>query len=274
MASGKPEEGTMTERWVPRRVLILGSTYPSYSRTHREVACTGGLLEDGRLVRLHPIPRRHLEGEQSFKAWQWIHVDMCRYEKDPRPESYRIRVETLHAKETVTDDEERRHLLRHSRFLFPSVENLLARQTVEGTSLGIVMPREIRNVRLGHKGAQKEEEWRAREAEVRSQPDLFEGTPWKIDYVPRTFEVSFVCDEEGCLGHTMQLQDWGIHELYRKHKGVADAEAKVVARMEQRLDLERGEVYLYLGNFRGHLTTFGLMGAFNCRSRQGLLAFE
>ena len=48
-------------QWVHKKLLILGMTYPAYSQKYTENVCTGGVdAETGRLVRIHPVPRRYL----------------------------------------------------------------------------------------------------------------------------------------------------------------------------------------------------------------------
>lgn len=52
-----------------KRVLIWGETYPELSSKYRETVCTGGCLEDGRPVRIYPVPFRYLEGDSRYKMY-------------------------------------------------------------------------------------------------------------------------------------------------------------------------------------------------------------
>jgi hypothetical protein len=61
----------------------------------------------------------------------------------------------------------------------------------------------------------------------------------------------------------MALLQWGLHELYRKYRGRDDVEEKVVEAMRVRLDVDKREVYLFLGSFRGHQHNFGLMDSYS-----------
>lgn len=63
-----------------KRVLILCKTYPSPSGKHFETSCVAGMDEDGRLIRIFPVPFRLIGDEQQFKKWQWI---SARLEKAP-----------------------------------------------------------------------------------------------------------------------------------------------------------------------------------------------
>jgi hypothetical protein len=52
------------------RVLILCKTYPSPSAKYAETSCVAGMTEDGKLIRLYPVPFRLVSDEQQFKKWQ------------------------------------------------------------------------------------------------------------------------------------------------------------------------------------------------------------
>jgi hypothetical protein len=79
------------ERYQEKRILILGTTYPSYSSKYTELVCTGGIEEGtSRMVRLYPIAYRYLDESQRFKAFQWVKVRVTRESSDTRPESLRV----------------------------------------------------------------------------------------------------------------------------------------------------------------------------------------
>jgi len=72
------------EKWQEKRILILGSTYPSHSKTYTEIVCTGGIEEEScRMVRLHPVPMRYMAAEHRFKKFQWIRVKVQPHDSDP-----------------------------------------------------------------------------------------------------------------------------------------------------------------------------------------------
>jgi len=75
--------------YVNHRVLIFGKTYPEPSTKYLETVCTGGITEDGRLIRLYPLSFRYLHEQVKFTKWQWIEVGLKKATDDPRPESFR-----------------------------------------------------------------------------------------------------------------------------------------------------------------------------------------
>ncbi len=71
------------------KVLITVKTYPLPSNKYEELVCTAGILENGKWIRIYPIPFRSLPNEKKFGKYEWIQVDLIRNNSDFRPESYR-----------------------------------------------------------------------------------------------------------------------------------------------------------------------------------------
>lgn len=67
--------------------------YPLPSRSYDELVCTAGITEEGKWIRIYPVPLSFLEGMKkdgkmiSYK-YNWIEIDLRRKEVDFRPESY------------------------------------------------------------------------------------------------------------------------------------------------------------------------------------------
>lgn len=72
------------------RILILCKTYPSPSAQYSETSCVAGIEEDGKLIRLYPVPFRLIADTAKFKKWQWITAQIEKAKKDHRSESHRI----------------------------------------------------------------------------------------------------------------------------------------------------------------------------------------
>src|SRR3990172_5580350 len=70
------------------KVLITVKTYPLPSNKYQELVCTAGVLEDGRWIRIYPIPFRSLPSETKFEKYEWIEADLVRNKSDFRPQSY------------------------------------------------------------------------------------------------------------------------------------------------------------------------------------------
>jgi hypothetical protein len=117
------------DKWQTKRILILGTTYPSHSKKYSEIVCTGGIEEDTcRMIRLHPIPMRYLEESQRFKKFQWIDAKIHKHDSDPRPESFRIDPQSIVLGDVVRDHAVRRSFLENSPHLVSSLETLKEKQ--------------------------------------------------------------------------------------------------------------------------------------------------
>lgn len=69
-------------RYEEMRILIWGKTYPEMSSKYLETVCTGGVLEDGRPVRLYPIQYRYMDGDEKFSKYQWVTLKACQNPQD------------------------------------------------------------------------------------------------------------------------------------------------------------------------------------------------
>jgi hypothetical protein len=63
--------------------LITVKTYPHPSKSHLELVCTAGVLEDGSLIRLYPIDYRYMPYWKWYRKYQWIEVEVTKNEKTP-----------------------------------------------------------------------------------------------------------------------------------------------------------------------------------------------
>jgi len=256
--------------WSDRRILILGMTYPSYSRKYVETVCTGGLeAESLSMVRLHPIPHRYLEDGSRFSSFQWISARIARHSSDPRPDSFRVEPSSITIHDAIGPDESeaRASLLLRSPNYVRSVEELLRQQRADGRSLGIMKPKEITRVIARERTQLEREQWHRAER-LFSQVSLFER-PKPIAFPEYEFLVSWICDDPSCGGHQSGIKQWGLHELSRKLAGDADRKSKLEHKMAKMLDLKYREVFFFLGSFRRRMYQFGLMDCYSApRSRQ------
>jgi hypothetical protein len=266
------------DKWQTRRILILGTTYPSHSTKYVETVCTGGVFEDTKeMCRLYPIPRRYLEPGQRFHKFQFISARVTPDTKDPRPESYRIDVDSIQPQEQIDSKKHgvRRDFLEQSPNFCKSVEELLDRQKADGTSLGIVVPESITNCTVARRPESERSEWAAHEQARQSQERLFGSKPKTLDFPEALFYVHWQCNDDRCeKPHRMSLHEWGIHELYRKLEDDPKRDEKVVQAMRKHLDEGERDVFLFLGNFRSKLYNFGLMDSYSAPTRPKAPAFS
>ena len=223
------------------------------------------------MIRLHPINFFDLAKPQRFSAWDWIEAEITHDDGDPRPESFRVKQDTIRIVATVKDADEKRRYLTAVPQQFRCVLDLVEVGKTGGTSLGVVVPKQLARCRVRRRNDTERDEWAEKERAVLAQGHLFHK-PKQIDFPDLEFLIAWTCPSEKCPGHEMSFHDWGIHELSRKLDRDPQRELKIREKMEEMLDDSKRDVYLMLGNFRGRLYQFGLMGVLSVkRQRQGSL---
>lgn len=258
-------------KYEKTRILIWGKTHPELSTSYVETVCTGGVLENGRPVRLYPIPYRYLEGDQKFGKYQWITADITKDHRDSRPESHRLDKDSIELGEKIksTSDEwglRAEYILKYPGWQFDSMENLSLAQANHGTSLGIVVPKEIIKItekirpdedRIAFE--KKFDDLRVENEALRAQERLFDDYPVpefkKLAFVPKRLEVHWRCHGPNCNTHRCQALDWEVQELLRR-EGADSAKRK----LEQLCNLDEYSLRFFMGNIKAHPMNFSIVG--------------
>jgi hypothetical protein len=259
--------------WTTKKLLIWGKTYPEFSKGYYETVCTGAVDEEtGKLVRIYPVTLRYMK--EPFKTYDWIEAQVEKNPKDFRPESFRIRQETIKVGRHLDHDksgwaERARHVLRPGN-VFASVEALQAMEAKDRTSLGLIKPKRITRIYMQYKPKDEKQEWEEQRALSLAQKDLFvdaESETRDLAFCPVRYRAKFVCDDSACkTEHDLSILDWGLYVLnYNQYadRGADMAEKKVVEKIEQLMDPSKREPYFYLGNTMAHSHSFMIVGLFH-----------
>jgi hypothetical protein len=230
------------------RVLILCKTYPSPSSKYAETSCVAGMTEDGKFIRLYPVPFRLVADEQQFKKWQWITARLEKARDDHRPESHRVFVDTIEC-----DPEP----LPAGKLGWPQRAELLAKLPVFSDFAELEKVREagggtlalLRPARITGLDIKKTEnaEWTDKEKEnllgLQNQSELFDATEEGkqirlLQKLPFDFHYRYECEINGAtFSYRHKLVDWEIGSLYRnvKRQHGDNWEAPFRAKLEQEL---------------------------------------
>jgi hypothetical protein len=246
-------------------ILIVVKTYPEISKKYTETVCTAGISADSkRLIRLYPIRFRYLEGELRFSKFQWINATIEKALSDPRPESYRIDPGSIEVGSIIPASknwDERYSWIINKRTVFSSVEALRDAQKKDGTSLGIVKPKNVHRAIIQPRDRLEVEQAIAKKDSIINQLDLFE-TKKDLYILPIRIMIEFSCDEPECNGHKMSILDWEFGQLYRKVVKQKDWQAKIEAKIMKEIFSETRDTYIILGNIAAHPQTFCVLGFF------------
>jgi len=229
--------------------------------------------DTGCLVRLYPIPLRYMDDAKYFKKYQWIEAYVTRSKKDPRPESYRIRVDDIQVFETIPTQrgnwDQRAPWILRPQNVFRSVEELVARQREDHTSLGLVKPAQVLDTKAErYPQAEREIFWERYQRTV-AQMDLPLDVETGREVKPLTppdyrFKIKFRCDDPACPGeHNFSVLDWELDALYfgqrQLDRGPDVAAGKVIEKLRQICASDK-ELYFYLGNIATHPQIFTIVG--------------
>ena len=251
--------------WEEKEFLICVKTYPEYSTTYTETVCTAAVLrETGRLIRLYPIPYRYLLGKHQFEKYQWVQAKIKKNPKDGRPESFKIEKDSIHPLGMVDTKNAwsvRKKLVLVPNNLFISLEDLKNSQVEQGTSLGIIKPREIRGFHIEKKTGPEIAEEEQKKKRILSQPDFFVEKK-DLELIPYRFLISFTCNDTKCTTeHKISILDWEFGQLYRKVSGSDNWKEKMCQKVEE-ICSPKKDVYFFMGNMASRRQTFCILGIF------------
>lgn len=230
------------------RVLILCKTYPSPSSKYAETSCIAGMTEDGKFIRLYPVPFRLVADEQQFKKWQWITARLEKAKDDHRPESHRVFVDTIECDPEPLPAgrlgwQHRAELLSKLPIFSDFAELERARETGGGT-LALLRPARITGLDIKKT---ENAEWTDKEKEnllgLQNQSELFDATEEGkqirlLQKLPFDFHYRYECDVDGVnFSYRHKLVDWEIGSLYRnvKRQHGDNWETPFRAKLEQEL---------------------------------------
>lgn len=254
---------TTYERWINKKVLVTVRTYPTPARQSIEVSCTAGITEDGQWIRLYPIPYRFLDQDKRFRKYQYIEVSVAKAESDPRPESFKADIDSIHILsqpiKTVNKWEYRKAILNPLKS--PSLCFLQSqRDKNKEPTLGFFKPKTISSLQIERVTAQ----WNEGELARLRQYPLFGNAPTtQLEKIPHVFYYNFTCDEPNCNGHKLSCTDWEMGAAYRawSNKYGPNWERKFRDRFETEMILVK-DTHFLVGTLRSHPDAWVIVGLF------------
>lgn len=237
------------------RVLITVMTYPHPSITSDEVVCTAGITEDGEWVRLYPVSYRNCEPHQKFRKFQWIEVGLADKggRNDIRPESRKPFTPSIRllGEPIGTGDQwrERREII--DRLPHHTVRQLQQSYEHDKTSLGVVKPSRILDIKVSSAERDWKPEWQA----IYDQVQLFGGeTPRKLEKLPYKWSYIFEC-KDNAQPHSAMIEDWELGVLFLKLKesyGEEKAASMVREKYLNELAAESRDTRFFMGTTWPH----------------------
>lgn len=251
------------------RVLIWGKTYPELSSRYKETVCTGGCTEDGRPVRLYPVPLRYLPEVERYRLYSWAEIPLGKSKDDSRPESYRLLRPDIEVVDHVPTDggwaARRDVIFRDMSWHYECLNDLKARQKIDGASMGFIPVGAVDWVKLEARSVEDRAHHAAKYQQLlenAQQRDLFKvdlETVKLLTFQPYRVRVGWRCRRldgpNACPGHTAGVLDWGLGELGRRQGW-----DKALQKMESLSNLDEHELAFFCGNFKAYPNQFGIVG--------------
>ena len=193
--------------WREEKVLIIGRASPEPSKKHIETVCTGGITENGELLRLYPIPLRYLEPNSMYKLWTWAKFSIQKNPSDKRKESFRVREDSIEILAQLEDRSEQFSFLKKA--IFPHKEALEELYRKDWTSVGVI---EIEFLDLYAKP--REKTWEKNKPYIRQSLMYTDRKP--LDQLPFEMHIKFRCkNSPTCKTHDSSLIGWQYMEAFR-----------------------------------------------------------
>lgn len=245
-----------------KKALIVVRTYPLPAASGVEVSCTAAVTEDGKWLRLYPVPYRFLDQDKRFRKYQWIEVEVTRG-SDARPESFspslasiKILTEPL---PTANEWQARKEMV------FPlRAESLCVLQREKDANnfptLGFFRPKLIKRLRI----TPTSPTWTQGQVDMLRQGSLFPTQPHaELEKIPFDFHYLFSCEDEGCRGHALHCTDWEMGQSWRRWSRdySEEWEAKFRQRYETEM-IERNDTHFYVGTIHQHPNRWIIIGLF------------
>ena len=240
------------------RVLILVKTYPIPSKTYIENVCTAGIKEDGKWVRIYPVPFRTLRGNKQYQKYQWIECELSKRErsKDCRPESMHLDNLDFTLGEILDRKNNwaaRRKAILDKARIYTNKAELLAASSSMKASLAIFKPSKIIKFEVTTADSKWDPETEAKAQRQLAQGSLFETNLWRkyfklVKKIPYKFHYTFT-DDEGVQSR-LQITDWEIGALYLNYaqkKGNDIAVEKIKEKYFGEFLKPDKDLYFYLG---------------------------
>jgi hypothetical protein len=248
----------------PKRVLITVKAYPSPSLRYGETVCCAGVdIERFNWIRLYPVPFRDLEYEKRFRKYCIIEASFAKAPDDLRPESYRIKSDSIKILEFVgTRNEWERRKSIVLRLPIKSHCQVIKDQKLQNLSLGLIKPADV--TFSVEKRSPVDE---GKKQKAYAQGKLFGMPKEPIEDIPYQFYFRFRCrTERNCPSHNLSIIDWEIYQAFRQWRYQCRNEQEVLRKIAEKwmalVDGTKKDPYFYVGNLHRFPRTFMVLGVF------------
>jgi hypothetical protein len=240
------------------KVLITVTTYPQPSRSHDELVCTAGILENGEWIRIYPVPLSFLvdlkgNGQVNNVKYTWFELELRRRTDDFRPEShspihYDFRdLKIIEHLDTQSNWYKRKEFVLKK--VYTSITKLIAdSKAPNNISLATFKPANI--VRL--EWQEDSREWKNEWKDLRKQGDMFAGDKDPEKLIPKLpYKFLYVFTDDSGKERRLMVEDWEIGALYWNCLKKAEGNEQIaLQKVKEQYEINfknNKDVYFFLG---------------------------
>ncbi|MDR0676903.1 MAG: hypothetical protein LBF97_07705 [Elusimicrobiota bacterium] len=252
-----------------KKILILVKTYTNLSKKYGELVCTAGIDENGKWIRLHPIPFRKLNDYGKYHKYEYVQVKITKNNSDPRPESYRILNNDINNIKIIENSfinsdkkwETRKNIIFNQTKIkvYNNLKEIITLSHNNKISLVMFKPTKLLDViaelnndteKYGAKINEFEKQKLQLDLFTNEEENLFKPMPF-IDY-----KFSYKFNDINGKESTLQIIDWEIGQLYlnllKKYKNKQEAKNGVIKKYKD--EFFKKDIYLFLGTiYKQHI---------------------
>ncbi|MES2799311.1 MAG: hypothetical protein V4638_04790 [Bacteroidota bacterium] len=243
------------------KVLITVTTYPLPSRSYDELVCTAGITEDGRWIRIYPVPLSSLfglkkDGKIQQTKYSYIQLDLNKRTDDFRPESHSPKhydfkdITVIEHLATKGNWHKRKEFCLKE--VYTSFDELIELSKAPiNKSLATFKPTEI----IGFEYEKDDPEWKNEWKALREQGDLFDEEKSPEILIPKLpFKFFYKFKDSDGKTRRLMIEDWEIGQLYWNClKSTEGNEGLALEKVRQKLEEEfvtEKDLYFFVGTTR------------------------
>lgn len=239
--------------WVKKKILITVKAYPNPSAKYGESVCVAGIdIDTKEWLRIYPIPYRDIPFSKRFKKYQIVEIEVTKHSKDPRPESYRPKLESIKIIDELSTRNDPRWEARRN-IILPTVSKSMCEiqrlyDAGKQKTLGVFKPKKVIDFSI----IEGEAEWSDKKGVTLAQLSLFNPKKKELEKIPYTFKYVYICDESDCPGHSQSTVDWEVAESWRswrtRYRNPEILKQKLREKYFERMCGIQRETYFFVGS--------------------------
>jgi hypothetical protein len=238
--------------WQETMMTIVVRAYPNPSGREGEAVCCAAISDDGRLLRLYPVPWRQLDAQHRFSPGDRIRARI-RKSKDPRRESYNLDRDSLEIIKKDALSWPARTRAAEGFDLAPLCDLrqqaavTLSFQRVRDVSASITLDRDAR--------------WTPEDMSKLAGRELYEAEPRSLlEKLPFTLWWRFKCAHGACNGHRLHSVDGPAMEWINRERRARADDWDTYATWHFNALAAGRQFGLWLGTMRVHVHSWIVIG--------------